>query len=53
MFLNAYLNRFIITWGGKYRSMDKTKDRKERENSYQKNEEISRQKAHTNTLELN
>jgi hypothetical protein len=40
------------TWKGKYHSMDNTKIGKERGNSYQKNKEISRRKAHLKHTEV-
>ena len=43
-----------ITWKGKYRSTDNTKVQEKKEETLkQKNEEISKRKAHTNTRKLN
>ena len=40
---------FLISWNGKYQSMDNTKNMKRKRNLLPKNNEISKQKAHTNT----
>ena len=48
-----YVINLETTWKGKYWSTDNTKIGKERVNSYWKNEEISRWKAHINTWNLN
>ena len=41
------------TWKGKYQSTDNTKIMKRKGKLLPKNEEISKQKAHTNTRKLN